>query len=74
MLIERIEKLINLEALQEDFRKIGVNFITAGIVGVFINHYVGTTLSIMFWSSAWVTCTGVFFSILGLLKYEVNYR
>ena len=40
MLLERLERSIDLKALKEDFRKIGINFITAGVVGVFINHYV----------------------------------
>lgn len=39
MLLEHLERSRDLKALKEDFRKIGINFITAGIVGVFIKHY-----------------------------------
>jgi hypothetical protein len=59
MLLERIEKWVDFKSLKEDFRKIGINFITAGIVGVFINHYAGSKLSAMFWVSFCVTCSGV---------------
>lgn len=68
MLLERIEKRINLEALKEDFRKIGVNFITAGVVGVFINHYVGSTFSSMFWASLSVTSIGIMALYVGVLR------
>jgi hypothetical protein len=48
MLLARMEKLIDLKGLKEDLRKIGTNFVTAGVVGVFINHYVGSNFSDMF--------------------------
>ena len=32
MLLERLERSIDLKALKEDFRKIVINFITAGVV------------------------------------------
>jgi hypothetical protein len=48
MWLERIEKHIDLEALKIEFRKIGTNFVTAGVVGVFINHYVGQSYLICF--------------------------
>ncbi|OIZ96314.1 hypothetical protein A1D18_00415 [Candidatus Rickettsiella isopodorum] len=68
MLLEKIEKSINLKALKEDFRKIGVNFITAGVVGVFINHYVGIDFWTMSLTSASLTTIGAISLYLGLRK------
>lgn len=68
MLLERLESSIDLKALKEDFRKIGVNFITAGVVGVFINHYVGLNFSTMFWASLSITALGMLSLTLGLLR------
>jgi hypothetical protein len=53
---------------KEDFRKIGINFITAGVVGVFINHYVGLDFSTMFWASLSITALGMLSLTLGLLR------
>jgi hypothetical protein len=68
MLLEHLEKRINLSFLREEFRKIGGNFITAGMVGIFINHYVGLKLSTMFWSAFWVSLSGAAFLTIGLIK------
>lgn len=58
LLSEWLDKHINLEFLKEDFRKIGVNFVSAGIVGIFINHYIGSELSSMFSASASISILG----------------
>lgn len=68
MLLERIERSIDLKALKEDFRKIGINFVTAGIVGVFINHYVGIDFWTMSLTSASLTVAGTISLYLGLRK------
>jgi hypothetical protein len=68
MLIRRIEKFINIEKLKEDARKLGVNFITAGIAGVFLNHFEGIKTSAMLWSAMWVVSIGVFFLTFGLKR------
>jgi len=68
MLLEHLERSVDLKALKKDFRKIGVNFITAGIVGIFINHYVGIDFSKMFWASLSITTLGMFSLTLGLLR------
>jgi hypothetical protein len=68
MLLKRIESFFDLKSFKEDLRKLGINFITAGIVGVFINHYAGSKLSTMFWASLWVTCAGSIFLIIGLIS------
>ena len=58
MLLGRLERSIDLKALKKDFRKIGINFITAGVVGVFINHYVGIDFWTMSLTSASLTMMG----------------
>ena len=44
MLIRRIKHAYNIKAVKEDLRKIGVNFITAGAVGLAITHISDLTL------------------------------
>lgn len=63
-----IEKFFKLGALQEEFRKIGGNFITAGVVGVFINHFVGTKFSTMFWASIWINWWGLVLLFIGIMQ------
>lgn len=57
-MLKRIETYISFPILRDELRKIGVNFITAGIVGVFIYHYVGTDPVTMFWASVTITTIG----------------
>ena len=64
----KLEISVDLKALKEDFRKIGINFITAGVVGVFINHYVGMDFWTMSLTSASLTAIGVIPLYLGLRK------
>jgi hypothetical protein len=66
MLLARLERAINLKALKEDFRKIGINFVTAGVVGVFVNHYVGLDFWTMSFTSALLTMIGAVSLYLGL--------
>ena len=67
MLLERIEKHISFEALKEDLRKIGINFVTAGTVGLFVTHIAGLTLLVV-GASIWVIITGLIASFLGLYR------
>ena len=64
-----IEKYIILSALKEEFRRIGGNFITAGIVGIFIYHYVGTDPVSMFWASILIAAVGLAALYYGVKKY-----
>lgn len=68
MLLACLERSIYLKALKEDFRKIGINFITAGVVGVFINHYVGIDFWTMSLTSASLTTAGLIALYLGLRR------
>lgn len=66
----KLTKYFKFEILKEELRKIGVNFITAGIVGVFINHFVGATFSTMFWASFSIVTMGVIFLAVGIFDLE----
>lgn len=72
MLSRCIKKYIRLSALQEECRKIGTNFITAGIVGIFINHYVGSNFSTMFWAAIWISGFGLVLLTAGLFRFGDN--
>lgn len=61
-----VETRINLHLFKEDLRKIGVNFITAGIVGVFVNHIAGFDLHNMQLSAIVIASIGVICLIYGL--------
>lgn len=65
-----IEKHISFLALKEELRKLGVNFITAGIVGIFIYHYVGTDPSSMFWACLIIVFLGNVALYFGVRKKE----
>lgn len=68
MLIQHIKHIFDTEHLKEDLRKLGINFITAGIVGIFVNHLVGSVFSTMFWGSVIITPIGILSLFLGLFK------
>lgn len=68
MLLKRIKKHLDFSALKEELKKLGVNFITAGVVGVFIYHYVGTNLASMLWASGLITVLGFTCLCLGIRK------
>ncbi|MGB6976206.1 MAG: hypothetical protein WBE18_01950 [Gammaproteobacteria bacterium] len=70
MLLEYIKRHVDLNALKEELRKVGNNLVTAGIVGVFINHYVGSNLSTMFWSSVSITAIGMLALYFGVRRRE----
>lgn len=71
MLIQRIKNNIDVVGLKEDLRKMGINFITAGIAGVFINHLVGSELRNMLYASLLVTTFGVIAMYAGLRRRKV---
>ena len=67
-MLKRIEKHVSFPALKDELRKIGVNFITAGIVGVFVYHYAGTNPLNMFWASVVITIAGSVTLYFGIRK------
>ncbi len=72
MSLKHIEKFIDISALKEEFKKMGTNFVTAGVVGVFMNHYTGVSLSSLFWASVSITGIGIVALYLGLRKGEAT--
>lgn len=67
-MLRRIKKSLDHAVLKDESRKIGVNLVTAGIVGVFIYHYVGTSPISMFWASAIINFLGVIAILIGSRK------
>jgi undecaprenyl pyrophosphate phosphatase UppP len=67
-MLKQIMDHLDKKSLKEDFRKIGVNFITAGIIGVFVNHIVGTKISTMLYTLVWICICGIILLFIGLHK------
>ncbi len=65
MSIKKIEKNTNIDALKEDSRKIGVNFITAGTAALFLSHTIHPTLW-MWFGAFWIILMGTFALYLGI--------
>lgn len=68
MVLKYIKRYFNLKALKEDLRKLAVNLMSAGIVGIYINHYVGTELSTMFWASVSIVISGGLLLALSIMR------
>lgn len=67
--MKKLLKNFNRLALKEDARKLGVNLITASIVGGFVTHLTDmSALAITF--LVWVGFLGMIFWIFGLYKTE----
>lgn len=58
----------NCGALRKELRSIGANFITAGMVGIFINHYTGLKWSTVLYNFECVFTVGGIFLLLGLIQ------
>lgn len=67
-LLRYLDHLIDFGFFREALRKIGINFITAGVIGVFINHIAGYNLNIMQSAAVFISLAGVICLTLGLLK------
>lgn len=67
-MIKKILKHFDFSLFREDARKIGVNFITTGIAGVFINHIVGNKTSSMLYASISIAGYGTIFLLIGLYR------
>ena len=69
MLIKRIEQIFDLNELQEEFRKLGINLITGGAGALFFSS--GHSHWITF-TAMCVMIAGVFFELLGLYRRSSN--
>gem|GEM_PF-2761638 len=67
-LLMYLDRIIDVVQVQEVLLKLGVNFITAGIVGVFINHIAGTDAPTMQSVAVLISFIGLACILLGLLK------
>lgn len=68
--LQKFIKYFKLNFIQEELRKIGANFITTGIVGIFINHFVGTKLSTMFIAAFSIAVIGIFLLAFGSFDFK----
>lgn len=64
-----IERYVDIGFLKEDVRKLGINFVTAGNVGLFITHIAGLTLLLVA-ASVWVIMSGIGLLVFGLYQKE----
>lgn len=67
-LLHYLDKLVDFGFFREALRKLGINFITAGVIGVFINHIAGYDLNIMQSAAVFISLAGVICLALGLFK------
>ena len=67
-LIKWLKSDLNISLIKDDCRKLGVNFITAGVVGIFINHFVGDHLSTMVWAASSISIMGFSLTLFGVFK------
>jgi hypothetical protein len=68
MLIRDIGQVFDVVKLKKDSRKLGVNLITAGIAGTFLNHFEGIKVTPILWSTIWVIGLGSILLISGLKR------
>jgi hypothetical protein len=71
MLLDYIKRHIDHLSLKEEFKKIGVNLITAGLVGVFITHQIGTSTLASIASCVFLVGVGTACLYLGIRKEEI---
>lgn len=63
-----LDRLIDFYFFKEALRKLGINFITAGIIGVFINHIAGYDLHVMQSAAIFISIAGIICLALGLKR------
>lgn len=63
--IKKFLKHLDIALLKEELRKIGVNLITGGVVGIFINHFVGSNLTVLLWSAILIAFWGLICLVIG---------
>lgn len=70
MLLDYIKRRIDYLSLKDELKKIGVNLITAGVVGIFITHQIGTSTLASIGSCVVVFGLGIVYLYLGIKKEE----
>ena len=71
MLIKRIKKSFDFKSIQKDLRQLWVNFITAGVGGLFVAHITELTFGI-FTASACVIIAGAACIVSGVYRRKAN--
>jgi hypothetical protein len=66
-MLKKILENFDIPSFKEDFRKIGINFITAGTVGLFVTHIAALTFYIVA-TSFGIVFSGVVVLLLGLYR------
>lgn len=68
LVLEYFAKFFVDEKVKDTLVKLGINFITAGMVGVFVNHIAGYDVNTMQLSAGLISYYGLALLILGLRK------
>ena len=63
-----LNKFIDFAKAKDALVKLGINFITAGLVGVFINHMAGYDINTMWSAAILIGCFGLACLTLGLRR------
>jgi len=66
LLLWYLDKFIDIVKTKDALVKLGINFITAGIVGVFVNHMAGYDINTMWSTAILIGCFGLICLTLGL--------
>lgn len=61
-ILKYIESFFDMIAFKEELRKIGATFISAGVVGIFLQHILSIGLA------CWLTLSGVVILFFGLIR------
>ena len=63
-----LRKIIDTDKFKDFLLKVGVNFVTAGVVGVFINHIAGNDLSTMQSTAVSIAFVGLCCTLAGIKR------
>lgn len=66
-MLELLDKKIKFDLLREDNRKLGINLITAGTIGVFITNITNEHIITLI-GCAWVSFLGILLCYFGVRK------
>ena len=66
-MFKNLENYFDMYSLKEDLRKIGISFITGGILGLFINHIIGLTIFAAL-AAIWIVIVGLICEFCGAYR------